>query len=105
MAIRRRHGPPRVVLSGIEGCDSLYEVQLTAAPSPAWRAAFVRLPGRLTRERYTPDVGRVVVRSGRVVFRTAPVELDGWLRRIDRWIAYANAIVESDPSGTGRGGL
>ena len=94
MAIRRRPGPPRVVLSDIEGRDSLYEVQLTATPSRAWRAAFVRPPGRLTSERYTPDVGRVVVQSASVVFRTAPQELDGWLRRIDRWIAYANSIVE-----------
>jgi hypothetical protein len=94
MAILRQAGPPRVVLSGIEGRDNLYEVQLTATPSPAWRAAFVRPPGRLTSERYTPNVGRVVVQSARVVFRTAPQGLDGWLRRIDRSIDYANAVVE-----------
>ncbi len=94
MAIRRRPGPPRVVLSGIEGRHSLYEVELTATPSRAWRAVFVRPPGRLTGERYTADFGRVVVQSASVVFRTAPQELDGWLRRIDRWIVYANAVVE-----------
>jgi hypothetical protein len=31
----------------------------------------------------------------RVHFRTTPLcRLDAWLRRIDRWIAYANSIVE-----------
>jgi hypothetical protein len=27
-------------------------------------------------------------------FRVAPPHLHAWLRRIDRWIAYANSIVE-----------
>ena len=29
-----------------------------------------------------------------MIFRTAPAQLDGWLRRIDQWIAYANSVVE-----------
>jgi hypothetical protein len=29
-----------------------------------------------------------------VQFRVAPPHLHAWLRRIDRWIAYANSIVE-----------
>ncbi len=26
-------------------------------------------------------------------FRTATAEVDGWLRQLDRWIAYANSVV------------
>ena len=48
MAIHRAPGPPRVILSNIEGAESLFEVLLTAIPSPEWRAAFVRPPARLT---------------------------------------------------------
>jgi len=29
-----------------------------------------------------------------VHFRTAPRHLGDWLRRIDRWIAYANSVVD-----------
>jgi hypothetical protein len=94
VAIHRLPGPPRVILSGLEGNESLFEVLLTAIPSPEWRAAFVRPPGRLTGVRYAPDVGRVTVQKAGIHFRTAPAEVDGWLRRLDRWIAYANSVVE-----------
>jgi hypothetical protein len=43
---------------------------------------------------YTPDHGQLNVHGDRVTFRVAPVQLDGWLRSIDQWIAYANSIVE-----------
>ena len=46
MEIRRVPGPTRVILSGLEGNESLHEVLLTARPSPEWRAAFVRPPAR-----------------------------------------------------------
>jgi hypothetical protein len=42
----------------------------------------------------TPEVGRVALHGTTVHFRTAPRNLGAWLRRIDRWIAYANSIVE-----------
>jgi hypothetical protein len=29
-----------------------------------------------------------------VTFRTIPAKLHTWLRRVDRWIAYANSVVE-----------
>jgi len=38
---------PRVVVARIEGRDTLYEFDLTAAPTPAWRAAFLRPPPAL----------------------------------------------------------
>jgi hypothetical protein len=94
MAVHRAPGPPRVILSGLEGNESLFEVLLTAIPSPEWRAALVRPPGRLTSVRYAPDVGRVTVQKAGIHFRTAPDEVDGWLRRLDRWIAYANSVVQ-----------
>ena len=93
MAIHRLPGPPRVILSDIEGTESLVEVLLTAIPSPEWRSAFVRPPGRLTSSQYALDVGRVTVQKAGLHFRTAPGEVDAWLRRIDRWIAYANSVV------------
>jgi hypothetical protein len=47
MAIDRLPGLPRVVMSEVDGTDALYEIALTAAPSPAWRAVFLHPPTRL----------------------------------------------------------
>jgi hypothetical protein len=44
---QRGPGLPRVVVDGIEGQDTLYEVELWSAPSPQWRAAFLRPPPSL----------------------------------------------------------
>ena len=70
----------------------------TAAPvgetSPAWRAALLRPPARLTTAGTTSEAGRLELNGHRVTFRTIPAKLHAWLRRIDRWIAYANAVVE-----------
>ena len=49
---------PRVVVARIEGRDTLYEFDLTAATSPAWRAVFLRPPARPHDCRPTPDIGR-----------------------------------------------
>jgi len=43
---------------------------------------------------HTPDSGRVAIHGSTVHFRAVPRDRDDWLRRIDRWIAYANSIVE-----------
>jgi hypothetical protein len=94
MPLERQPGPPRIVVERIEGRDTLYEFDLTAAPSPAWRAAFLRPPPSLTTAYHTPDSGRVAVHGATLHFRAAPRERGDWLRRIDRWIAYANSIVE-----------
>ena len=32
--------------------------------------------------------------GSRGLFRTTPTQLYAWLRRIDRWVAYANSVVE-----------
>ena len=42
MPHQRGPGSPRVVVDGIVGRDTLYEVELWTAPSPPWRAAFLR---------------------------------------------------------------
>jgi len=39
------------------------------------------------------DVSRVEVREATVDFRTTPARLLDCVRRIDRWIQYANAVV------------
>jgi hypothetical protein len=77
MPIERQPDPPRVVVDGSESRATLYEVDLTAPPSREWRAAFLRPPP-------SPITGD----------RTMPRHLGGWLRRIDRWNAYANSIVD-----------
>jgi hypothetical protein len=94
MPLDRQPGRPRVVVEGIEGQDALYELELTAPPSAAWRAAFLRPPRALTNMHVTPDVGRLSVHGSTVYFRTAPRRLTTWLRRLDRWIAYANSVVD-----------
>jgi hypothetical protein len=67
--------------------------ELSATPSPAWRAAFLRPPERLQSPRRTPDVGRLELRGTRVQFRTTPRQPTSWLRCVDRWIQYANSVV------------
>jgi len=78
----------------IEGRDTLYEVELTTSASREWRAAFLRPPPSLVTPNRTPDVGRLAIRGATVQFRAAPRHLDAWLRRIDRWVAYAHSVVE-----------
>ena len=92
MAIRRRASRPKTIVSLPTG-PTLYSVTLTAAPSRAWRAAFIRPPARLARGQFTPELGRVGLDGATVLFRTTPRQLDAWLRRIDRWIAYANSVL------------
>ena len=41
MPHERRPGSPRIIVEGIEGRDTLYEVELWGAPSRPWRAAFL----------------------------------------------------------------
>ena len=71
----------------------LHAVTLSAAPSLARRAAFLRPPTRLKSARGTPDVGRLELRGATVHFRTTPRQRDAWVRRLDRWIRYANSVV------------
>jgi hypothetical protein len=94
VAIRRRPGRPRTVVRlPLRNRQTLYAVTLTAPPSRAWRAAFLRPPPALTRGRFTPELGRLGLDEATVLFRTTPAQLAPWLRRIDRWVAYANSIV------------
>ena len=92
VALRRRPGPPRLVTM-ITKREAFYEVELTAAPSPVWRGAFLRPPPRVTTTQYTPTIGRVGLTGATVHFRADSLRLPSWLRRIDRWIAYANSVV------------
>jgi hypothetical protein len=72
---------------------ALHAAPLSAMPSPCWRAAFLRPPTALVSERYTPELGRVNLDGFTVLFRSSPRQRQFWLRRIDRWIAYANSVV------------
>ena len=93
MAIQRLQRPPQSVTLA-DGALTLYEVELSAAPSRAWRAAFLRPPAALTDDPTTPELGRLGLDGPRITFRTIPARLHAWLRRIDRWIAYANSVVD-----------
>ena len=93
MAIRRVQRPPHPIALATPS-QALYEVALSAIPSRVWRAAFLRPPAGLTSARFTPDLGRLGLDGARVTFRTSPPHLHRWLRRIDRWIEYANSVVE-----------
>jgi hypothetical protein len=79
----------------MDGQQTLYEVGLTAPPSRAWRAAFLRPPRTLTTETATPELGRVDLVGDCILFRTVPAKIHAWLRRIDRWINYANRVVKA----------
>jgi hypothetical protein len=93
MAIKRRPGPAQLVTM-VTPHGALYECELTTMPSPVWRAAFLRPPPRLTTMQYTPDPGRVGLTGGMIHFRTTSARAHFWLKRIARWIAYANSVVE-----------
>ena len=93
MAIRRVQRPPHPIALATPSLP-LYEIAFGAVPSRVWRAAFLRPPPRLMTTRFTPELGRLGLDRARVTFRTSPPHLHQWLRRIDRWIAYANSVVE-----------
>jgi hypothetical protein len=93
MAIQRLRRPPHPV-TFTRGALTLYEVELSAAPSRAWRAAFLHPPAALMTAQHSPTLSRLDLDGPRITFRTIPVRLHGWLRRIDCWIAYANSVVE-----------
>ena len=90
MQIRRLAGPTLAVRL-VDTDQVVYELELSAVPSPAWRAAFLRPPAELQTPRFTPDTGRVGLHGHRVVFRTDLDSLSLWLHRLDRWIDYANS--------------
>jgi hypothetical protein len=92
MAIHRLSQAPHPVTLATK-TRTLYQIELSAAPSRVWRAAFLRPPQRLRTTRFTPELGRLGLDGTRVTFRTTPLQLHRWLRRIDRWIAYANSVV------------
>ena len=93
MAIQRLRRPPHAIPL-TKGSVTLYEIELRVAPSRAWRAAFLRPPPGLVTVRFTPELGRLGLNGSRIIFRTTPSQLHQWLRRIDRWIAYANSVIE-----------
>jgi hypothetical protein len=93
VAIRRRPGRPRTIVALPNGL-MLYSVTLTPPPSRAWRAVFLRPPPALTRGRFTPEAARLGLDGATVIFRTTPRQLTAWVRRIDRWVAYANSVIE-----------
>jgi hypothetical protein len=90
-AIDRANAAPKIVAPLPNG-EAVYQVRLSAVPSPPWRAAFYRAPLRLSHPPYTPD--QVELHVTAVIFRTHPCGLDKWLGWIDRWVAYANSVVK-----------
>ena len=91
--IQRLRQPPRSTTL-TKGNLTLYEVELNSAPPRVWRAAFLRPALSLTSPKATPKLARLEVHGTCVVFCTIPLKLHYWLRWVDRWIAYANSVVE-----------
>lgn len=92
MTISRLRTPPRPITLAT-GARTLYEIELSRAPSRAWRAVFLQPPARLTSATATPVQGRLEVVGARVLFQTTPSRLHSWLRWIDRWVEHANSVV------------
>ena len=65
MPIERLREPPHSTTLA-KGSQTLYEVTLNAAPSLAWRAAFLRPPPRLTTAKARPELARLDLRGARV---------------------------------------
>ena len=76
----------------LDQAESLYELDLSATPSPAWRTAFLRPPAELTASHATPELPPRADRKESAL-QTTPNRLDTWLYRIDGWIEYANSVV------------
>src|SRR5262245_49613761 len=91
MQIERLRVPPRS--APLQGNQTLYEVTLSAVPSATWRAAFLRPPPALKTVRITPESCGLGGDGTGVTFRATLLQLHQWLRRIDRWIAYANSVM------------
>jgi hypothetical protein len=93
MPLLRLPNRPTLV-TPITSKQTLYAVTLSATPSLPWRAAFLRPPPTLLSSRFTPELGRLQLDGATVLFRTTSRQVASWLRRIDRWIEYANSVVE-----------
>jgi hypothetical protein len=93
MAIQRLPRAPRPVPYTARAL-TLYEIELSEAPSREWRAAVLRPPPRLMTPLSTRELGRLELDGPRITFQTILARLHAWLRRIDRWVAYANLVPE-----------
>ena len=91
MVIYRVPGPPTLI-SPLPTGETIYQVRLSAVPTPAWRAVFYRPPGHLTTPRYQPD--HVDIHEMGIIFRTDPAQLETSLRWIDHWIAMRASVVK-----------
>ena len=91
-AIHRLWQPPDA-FTLVHRIHTVYAVELSVAPSPKWRIAFLRPPRGLVTAQYAPKVVRLELDGSRITFRTIPARLHACVRRIDEWIAYANSVV------------
>ena len=93
MPHQRGPGSPRVVVDGIVGRDTLYEVGLWTTPfRHGAPPSCGRSPSLISGDR-TPEAGRVAIHGATLHFGAAPPPLTEWLRQVDRWIGYANSVV------------
>jgi hypothetical protein len=72
MPIHRLRRVPHAVVTLPKWDQTLYKVELSATPSVAWRAAFLRPPARLITARRTPELGRLGLDGVGITFRTIP---------------------------------
>src|SRR5262249_50035786 len=89
--VSRQPGPPAVIAK--LGREALYAVELSAMPSPIWRAPCLLPPSHLARVPSPPSLRRLYFDGAHTCFRTTPQKIGAWIQRIDRWIQYANSVV------------
>src|SRR6185295_2999970 len=70
MAIHRLPGRPAVIMPLQGQRHAVYQVTLSAVPSPVWRAAFIRPPARFGHAPFTPD--GIDLQGASVIFQAAP---------------------------------
>jgi hypothetical protein len=77
-----------------------YRIPLTGLSNASWRTAFKQPPASLVTSSFHPD--RVTVRGRYLLLDTSEGRLDAWVKRIQKWIDWANE--QAGPAALGPGG-
>jgi hypothetical protein len=68
-----------------------WEVQLSAAPAPAWLEFFKQAGGASASSATAPRPQRVTFDRASIVFKSDEDHVEQWIEAIDKWIARAEA--------------
>ncbi|SRR6266571_3878139 len=70
---------------------SLWEVQLSTAPTPAWLEFFKRSGEGSASPAASPQPQRVVFDRASAVFKSDEDHVEQWIASLDKWIAWTEA--------------